>query len=220
MNVLAFDTSTAILSTCLLKGKEIFLRESVRGLRHAETLLPTISGTLEEADVSPADLDLLVCARGPGSFTGLRIGMTTAKGLSEGAGVPVVSVDTLDILAWGFAYFDGAVLPLIDARKGRFYSALYYGGRRMTEQLDCASADVLSLVHYYDRVLLTGPGSVQLYETIHTEREGIFNVAGPLYASGYACAVLGNKRFSEAGPDTPDQGPVYIRKSDAELNRK
>ena len=220
MKVLAFDTSTQILSLCLVNGEEINLFETNQGLRHAEMLLPAVSQLLDNAGMAPADLDLIVCSRGPGSFTGLRIGMTTSKGISEGSGVPVVSVDTLDALAYPFPFYNGAVVPVIDARKSRFYAALYEDGHRKTEQLDCTANDLLHLVRSHNRILLTGPGSTQLLTYWDNERTGVDRVQGPLYGTGRALADLGSRMYHKDGPDSIEQGPLYIRKSDAEINRK
>lgn len=220
MTTLAFDTSTEILSICLIKGEEVSLQESLRGLKHGESLMSGISRILKDADLSPADVDLFVCPRGPGSFTGLRIGMTTAKGLSEGTGAPVVSVDTLDILAFPLSFFDGAVVPVIDARKSRFYSALYHRGSRVTKQLDCTADELVHLAKEFEHVLLTGPGTGQLNTSAGSFHEGLVTLPGPLYGTAHSLAVLGIQRFETEGPDKPEQGPIYIRMSDAELYRK
>ena len=203
-----------------MAGEHIAVFETLGELRHGETLLPMISRFLEDFELKPADLDIIVCSRGPGSFTGLRIGMTTAKGLSEGTGVPLVSVDTLDALARGFAFFDGAVIPVIDARKGRLYGALYEKGKRISEQLDCSADELLHLSQEYSRVLLTGPASDALEKIWKDERRGVYRTPAPVNGAAYSLAVLGIERYRDEGPDDPGQGPVYIRKSDAELNRK
>lgn len=220
MNILAFDTSTEILSICLMRGDNLFLRESLEGLKHGETLLPSIYRLMADARLTTTDLDLLACSRGPGSFTGLRIGMTTAKGLSEGSGVPIVSVDTLDVLALPFVFFDGAVVPAIDARKSRYYTAVYTAGRRETEQLDCTTDMLVHLLKDKRRVLLTGPGARKLADTLEAERDGVYACSGPLYHTGCSLATLAALEYERRGADGPEQGPVYIRESDAELNRK
>lgn len=219
MKILAFDTSADILSICLLNGQNQFLTETRGELKHAQTLLPGINHVLSQAGLTPADLDLVVCSRGPGSFTGLRIGMATAKGLSEGTGVPVFSVDTLDALAYPYRYCHGSVIPVLDAKKSRFYAALYTEGRRKTDQLDCGHEELLELSSDYPQVLLTGPGAFLLQKAWNDRRQGVGLAPGPFQAVAASLAVLGKEGFQEKGADLPGMGPVYLRKSDAEIQR-
>ena len=220
MITLAFDTSTEVLSICLVNGENVCQYESLKGLKHGKSLMPGIARILKDAGLSPDEVDLIVCSRGPGSFTGLRIGMTTAKGLSAGTGAPVVSVDTLDGLAYPLSFFSGAVVPVVDARKSRYYTAVYHRGRRLTKQLDCTVEELVHLTDDFEQVLLTGPGARQLSTPPGMLRTGVATLPGPMYGTAHSLAVLGVERFHTEGPDSPEQGPVYIRLSDAELYRK
>ena len=117
MNILSIDTSGEILHLGLKSGETFLENTRDMGLKHAETLTPLIRSLMEEIDLSPKALDLVVCSQGPGSFTGLRIGLATAKGISEGAGCPLVSIPTLVALAEPWRDFEGIVMPVIDAKK-------------------------------------------------------------------------------------------------------
>jgi len=126
VKLLAFDTSTATCSVALMLGDRIHERE-VRGMRHAETILPSVQALLREADVKLRDLDVIAFGRGPGSFTSLRIGASVVQGLAFGAGVPVVPVSSLAALAQSC----GAqrVHAAIDARMGQVYAATFERGK-------------------------------------------------------------------------------------------
>ena len=163
MTILAFDTSGSVLSLSLLvtagvdaaslpatppgteavPGALHVVRDT--GLRHAEHLVATVRDLLAAAGLSIEDVDLVACADGPGSFTGLRIGMATAKGFAAARAIPFVAVPTLDIWAELFRYWPGVVVPVLDARKRRFYAALYAGGEKLTGDLDEAPESILEL---------------------------------------------------------------------------
>ena len=136
MNVLAIDASTDILSVALMKDSGWAEASLDLGLRHAERIMELADSCLARSLTLRSELGLVACARGPGSFTGLRIGMAASKGIAAGLAIPWISVPTLDALAWGYDCFDGAVAPIIDGRKGRIYSAVYLHGRKATDWLD------------------------------------------------------------------------------------
>ena len=223
MNILSFDTSGNFLSTSVKSGNEFFEENRSSGLRHSEHLLPSVDRLMNEAGLSYGELDLIVCSKGPGSFTGLRIGMSTAKGIASGSGKPVVSVNSLDAYSYGFDFFDGPVVPLLDARKKRFYSAIYRNGKRDSDFLDISSSDLVSLLDNEQKVLFTGPGcglfreetaaasEKHPFETFYYETTG--GISGVM-------AILGKRILESEGPDPDNAGPLYIRLSDAELGRK
>jgi tRNA threonylcarbamoyladenosine biosynthesis protein TsaB len=156
MTALALDTSTEILSLCCRRDNVFFSLTRNIDLRHSEELLPLADWLLRRVDASPKDIDLVVTAGGPGSFTGLRIGMASARGIAAGAGCALVSVPTLDVYGQ-FPCEECVVLPLIDARKKRFYAAFYRGGRRLSEYLDSSPEELEAMAAAYARVILTGP---------------------------------------------------------------
>jgi tRNA threonylcarbamoyladenosine biosynthesis protein TsaB len=216
MTVLAIDTSTELLSACLIYGEHYIEVNKRIGLKHAESLMPLIASLFEEMDIPRSDLDLIACSQGPGSFTGLRIGIATAKGLSTGLDKPLKLVPTLDALALGKEWFQGTVMPIIDARKQRFYTALYHEGDRRTEFLDIPIQEIHSLADQQERVLFTGPAaSAAMY------RENDSWVLDPLssHSTSFSVAVLGERLFTADGPDREDAGPLYLRRSEAEESR-
>ncbi len=219
MNILAFDTSADFLNIAL-KTKNSFYEVNHRiGLKHSEHLLPEVEHLLSSARLKASELDLIVCTRGPGSFTGLRIGFATAKGLSQGADVPLVSISTLDLYAEDAVLAHAVTVPVIDARKKRFYAAVYCDGKSITEELDIASVDLAAQLDPEVPVVLTGPDAPLFLKELGETRLDVSIDPGCLRGHGRSLIALGLARFKEAGVDPDGQGPVYLRKSEAEIAR-
>jgi tRNA threonylcarbamoyladenosine biosynthesis protein TsaB len=128
MRILALDTSDQVLSVALDTENGVFCAEIDAGTRHSELLMECIDGLFKTAGLAPRELDLVACMKGPGSFTGLRIGYATAKGLCMALGIRLAAVPTLDCLAYALSIWPGIVIPAIDAKKGCFFSSFYRGG--------------------------------------------------------------------------------------------
>lgn len=216
MNVLAFDTSTGVFSICLEIEKYRYDFSSSKGFKHSETLVNEIDLLLKREDLSVSNLDLIVCPEGPGSFTGLRIGMATAKGLSLGSNVPVVTVPTLDMIAYGLDYFDGIVVPIIDARKKRYYTALFKNGVKISDNLDLTTEDLLNKLKAYDRVLFTGPDVLDFSQNIELNSAFSIDIINKKSWAGNLIRP-GIKKFQEFGPSPDAEGPLYLRRSEAEI---
>jgi tRNA threonylcarbamoyladenosine biosynthesis protein TsaB len=222
MNILALDTAAAVLSVALSTGDDVWYFEADCGQRHGELLMDAVDSLLNSADIAPGDLDMAACMKGPGSFTGLRIAFAAAKGLSLSLGIPMVSVPTLDCMAASPAFWPGIVLPAMDAKKGRFYAALYRGGRRLGDYLDAAPEELAAALgaaeHGNEPVLLTGPAADLVREKLKfpapdrlfVDPEGARGKARELLdiAQNNAMPAKGAEVFS---------GPLYLRKSDAEM---
>ena len=133
MNTLVLETSGKILTIALGAGDDFLEFVVDRGFRHSETLMPAVAMVLEQAGLEPQSLDLVGCSAGHGSFTGLRIGMATAKGIARGADCPLKAVPTLPLMAAGREHWPGIVVPVMDARKKRVYAAAFRGGERIRE---------------------------------------------------------------------------------------
>ncbi|HEY9053530.1 MAG TPA: tRNA (adenosine(37)-N6)-threonylcarbamoyltransferase complex dimerization subunit type 1 TsaB [Rectinemataceae bacterium] len=210
MNILAFDSSCEALSVCVVSSAGDRAIRVLPGLRQAESLLPGISGCLDELSMGIGDIGLIGCAIGPGSFMGLRVGLATAKGLSLGTGAPWVGVPTLDAAAKPYAGLDGLVIPLLDARKKRLYAAVYRGGRRESEYLDIGIGDLLALLYGEDRVSFVGSGAEALAD-LSQERAGWAVVADEPGERAVAVAELAREILEREGPSPADAGPLYLR---------
>lgn len=221
MNGLALDTSTEVLSVAASLGSQTVSVTRIGPLGHGRHLAQIIDWCLTRLGMQPAELDYVACARGPGSFTGLRIGMATAKGIAAGLDAhpfPLVSVPTLELFAAEAAPWPGLVIPVIDAKKARFYSGAFRNGTRLAADVD-ASPEVIERMAETLRssvdepMLLCGPHARALSEQLaitHTVRRS---------RSGVATVLLNLAAERAAGGefDQPDAGPAYLRGSDARL---
>jgi tRNA threonylcarbamoyladenosine biosynthesis protein TsaB len=219
MNTLAIDAATDILSVAVKTddgGAEGWAEASTdTGLRHAERMMGLVDFCLKQAGIDRSDLGLAACARGPGSFTGLRIGMAASKGIAAGLGIPWVSVPTLDALAWGLDSYPGAVAPIIDGRQGRVYSAVYLRGQRVGDWLDIDLAKLAALLDTYPNALVTGPDA-QLFADYASERSGFTLDERARLPAARAIAVLGTRAFRREGAGSLEEGPLYLRPSGAD----
>ena len=233
MNVLAIDTSTTTLGLCLHTDATLLEAKIRIGLRHSELLLPWIKNFYAEARIHQEETNLVVCALGPGSFTGLRIGISTAKGISFGAPCPIVGVPTLDSLAARFSIYPGIVVPAYTAKKGHYYTALFYKGRRITDYLD---TDVQSLGSVLKNVVLENSSHPQNQKQecpdilitgseAHTVSQSIRKLhgfccdvdTGSSCSDPYILMKTGIDLFRKNGDATDNLLPIYVRKSDAEI---
>lgn len=241
MTILAFDTSASVLSLTLLVAAddgsgggadnggraEPRALHTVRdtGLHHAEHLAVSARDLLTAAGLSVVDLDLLACAGGPGSFTGLRIGMATAKGFAAARGTPFVAVPTLDIWAELYRYWPGVVVPVLDARKRRFYAALYAGGEKLTGDLDEAPESILERAREAAEIagsssappsiLLAGPDAAAFAANL--DAAGLVVAPASDTLPSHALARIARGRYETNGAAPADIAPSYVRRSDAEL---
>ena len=234
MKVLAIDTSTSLLGIGLQDGEHYFEINQDVGLHHSENLLTEVQYLLNKSEIPANELNLIVVAKGPGSFTGLRIGMSTAKGLSFGSQIPIVSVPTLDMYAYSCKMYSHKVLSLMDARKNRVYAAFYTHGLQEGEILDIAPGELIETLSSGQDILLTGPYAghmFELYSQIIAAESSIPSgsitysnriIIDPLYAAPktYALLNLGIRNFERNGADADNQGPLYIRPSEAEMSIK
>ncbi|MGN0906016.1 MAG: tRNA (adenosine(37)-N6)-threonylcarbamoyltransferase complex dimerization subunit type 1 TsaB, partial [Bullifex sp.] len=168
--------------------------------------------------LSFSDLDLLVATRGPGSFTSLRIGFATLKGISLSRDIPLVSVPTLRLIAEACPVFEGITVSVMDAKKKRYYLGAYSDGRTLCE-LDGNADDLLPYIKGYRPVTLTGIDanafSMKLASVL--DREVNLNVDPQCYRPlGGVLIQMGIDQYQQVGADDIGQGPVYIRRSDAE----
>lgn len=217
MIVLALDTSTCVSSVALLNHKGGVVEKSEPVKHHSERILPLIERVLAEAGVRLEEVEGIACGQGPGSFTGLRIGLATAKGLCYATRRPLVMVSSLQALAMNVASGERWVAPVIDAKKQEVFAGLYEmttagpvgRGRevvlppaRLREQIDP------------ERVLLVGEGAVVYREVFAGYR--VFEGDNQLQAGRIAELALVRLRKGEPD-DLARAAPVYIRASDAEL---
>lgn len=219
MRLLALETSTLAGGVALLDDERV-VGEYLLDVRvtHSERLMPAIDRLLRDAGWTVANLDGLAVAVGPGSFTGLRIGLSTAKGLAWARGIPAAPVPTLDALSASLPFCALPVCPVLDARKGEVYCSRYrWDGAGMRREWDYLAIPPGSLADRLDEptVLLgDGAGSV-------LSRHARVAPAHRRMPSAAAVGVLGLARF-RAGEvvSATELLPFYLRPSEAELKRR
>lgn len=196
---------------------------------HSERLLPGLDYLLSQAKMEIADVDLFAVSIGPGSFTGLRVGLSIVKGLSYATGKPIIPVPTLEAFAWNFPFSAYPVCPFLDARKKELYGALFTWDdhepsfRRLIPE---AAMDPVKWAEKIkekslDRVIFTGEGALLYRKEIEKALgdRAFFAQGAALSPTPGNIAFLGQK-LAEKGlipPDPASITPFYIRKSEAEL---
>lgn len=225
MKVLALDTASSTGSVALLDGERL-IAETLLNVQstHSERLLDQIRAILSLADMTLRDLDLIAVVRGPGAFTGLRIGLATAKGLAHSIGLPVVGVSSLQLLAMNLPLVSLPVCAFMDARKKEVYTALFEWRQGVPVRL--GSESVLppgeALSRLEGEVALVGDG-VPLYSDLIEE---ILGSRAHLPAACHhqprasAAGLLAEIEYRSGGNFGVEQiAPVYIRPSDAEIKK-
>lgn len=227
MIILAVDTSTPTGSVAVLNGDTVLAEVAVTSQEtHAKRLVSAIDAILGMTGQTVADCDGFAVTTGPGSFTGLRIGISTAKGLGFASRKPVAGVSTLDALAYQFPSFPHLICPILDARKGQIYTALYRSTghmkwKRVTE--DCAVEPGEWLKRVADPCLFVGDGT-SVYARLITKTLGNLAYFAPAYMNRVRASVVGyigmKQILDGRTTDVERLVPHYIRKSDAEIKPK
>ena len=156
MKVLAFDTSSKALSVAILDGENLLADVTVNIKKnHSINLMPAIDFLMKAVDLKPTDLDRISVAQGPGSYTGLRVAVATAKTLAYTLNIELVGVSSLYALA-AVADFDGLVVPVIDARRNNVYAGFYKDGQSLKDDQRMNFVDVLEAVKDEESVMFVG----------------------------------------------------------------
>jgi tRNA threonylcarbamoyladenosine biosynthesis protein TsaB len=208
------DTATSILSIAVASKSGRWYFEADAGNRHSEIIMEIMDMLLKKAGLAPNDLHLAACMRGPGSFTGLRIGFAAAKGLCLALGIPMAIVSTFDCIT--YPHTKGYVLPVIDAKRHAYFCALYRDGKRLTEDMDATPAEIAEVIAKTssgDPILLTGPDADRLFPELNKFTDNLY--IDQEYRRGFGKALL--VLAPNCIDDNIFSGPEYIRKSYAEL---
>lgn len=222
MLILGMDTAASGCGVALAAGETLLVEYVERvGRTHSARLMPLVEAALAAAGRGRADLEGIAVTVGPGSYTGLRIGLATAKALAFGLGVPVAGVGTLEALAYGAGPRAGLVCPLLDARRGRVYTALYRwegdGLREVEAPRLVDAADWFAGLHGRD-VLFTGDG-VAVHGPAAVVPGARASFALP-FAAGVrpaAVAAVGFRRLAQGLGGGPESlAPLYLGAAQAE----
>ena len=227
MLLLCFETSAKAASVALF-ADGVLVGESYQntGLTHSQTLMVMAEDLLKTAGRTPAEVTAVAVAEGPGSFTGVRIGMAAAKGFAWGREIPCYGVSTLEAMALGLGAYEGYVCPVMDARRSQVYNALFYVNRGALTRLAPDRAIALSalgeeLKKSEKPIFLVGDGSKLCYNTLKTE---VPHLVMPeehrlhQRAVGVGLVALTKMAAGETG-DAAALVPNYLRLSQAERER-
>ena len=223
MKLLALDTSTKVASAALMESGVLVCEANLNsGLTHSERLMPLVDQCFRLAGWQPAALDAIAVVAGPGSFTGVRIGVATAKGMAEALGKPVIALNTLEVLAAAFPGFAGVIAPVLDARRDQVYCALYDGSQlELLPPAPLALGELLKqpAIAEAQAVMFCGDGVAPHRQAI-TEALGEKAWFAPahllLQRAGAAAHLAWQKLTAGQAMDAADLLPIYLRKSSAE----
>lgn len=228
MLILAFETSAKAGSAALWQNGKL-LGESYQntGLTHSQTLLSMAEDLIKRCGYTPQQVQAVAVAAGPGSFTGVRIGVAAAKGFAWGLEIPCCGVSTLEAMAENFGAYEGYVVPVMDARRSQVYNAVFRAEKgvlsRVTEDRAISlEALCTELSQIREPIYLVGDGSSLTYQTLHAQLPSL--ILPPEHrmhqrAAGVAKAaenMLKNGECCDAAAMTPN----YLRLSQAERERQ
>ncbi len=233
MKILGIESASVTASAGLIDGDRVLAEFTTNYQKtHSETLLPMVDEIVRMTETELSSIDGIAVSAGPGSFTGLRIGAATGKGLAFALGKPMIAVPTLEAVAYGCFGSQYLLCPIMDARREEVYTGLYVfeGNELRTVEAHCA----LPLVEQVRRaeeeagklqkeILYLGDGVAVFEEKIRaiSARKPIFSPAPVRFQRGVSVAALGEKMLKEGkGVSAKDFQPIYLRKSQAERERE
>lgn len=225
MKILAVDTSSLVAAAAVVDNGTL-LSEFILNHKktHSQKLMPMIAKVLDSVELKPCDIDFYAVSTGPGSFTGLRIGVTTIKAMAYAAQKPVIGVPTLDALAYNVPVSDSFVCPIMDARNNQVYTAVYKWEKglpaNITEYMGIPVAELVQLIKGKNRK------TVFVGDAVETQKDYLKSELGELcgFAPGNlllqkasSVALLASVKAANGEvEDCFDLVPFYLRKSQAE----
>ena len=227
MRILALETSAKSVSVAVTENGTLLAQAyQDRGLTHSVTLMPLLDGMLKTAGLTLDDMDIIAVAQGPGSFTGIRIGVSAAKGLAWAKALPCCGVSTLEAMAYGVTDFEGVVVGAMDARRQQVYNALFRTENGRVTRLCADRAVAMELVAEElaaipEPKLIVGDGAALLYDFLQKAGIGC-RLASLLHRQQSAAGVaLAAEHLAAQGLTCSAQElqPVYLRLSQAERER-
>ena len=226
MKILAVDTSTVVASVAIMEDTNLLCEYLLNHKKtHSQKLIPMIHEVLKNMEMKLEDIDLFATTIGPGSFTGLRIGVTSIKAMAYALNRPVKGVITLDVLAFNIPFCDAVICPIIDARNNQVYSALYQWKEgkqeRLTDYMGIDIGELIKMIKETDRnVFILGDGVNVHKDELSRELKGrcLFPPNNLLLQKASSLAEIAMREFNELNKsDEPDKLlPFYLRKSQAE----
>ncbi len=229
MKILSIDSSALPVSCAVLDGGRMTAEFTISlKLTHSETLMPLVDELLKKSGIELGSIDALAVSGGPGSFTGLRIGSATVKGLGDALNIPVISVPTLEALAYNVFSPDALVVPMMDARRKNVYTGIYdYEGEELKEVLPQCIIPLKELAEKLDsmnrKVIFAGDGIYAFKEELDAllKTEHLYAPPHLSMQRAGAVAALGEKYYIQGKyTDAASHRPDYLKPSQAEQELK
>ena len=228
MKILALETSAKAVSAAVVEnGKVLCSGYQDTGLTHSRTLMPIVEHILKNADLTMADMDAIAVAAGPGSFTGIRIGVSAAKGLAFAVAKPAIGVSTLAAMARNVAFADGLVICAMDARRSQIYNAVFEAKdghlTRLTEDRAIALADLAEEMKADPRPkTIVGDGARLCFDFLQNANVPCRLAPPHLVMQNAMSVALEAESLAAEGALTEAQElqPVYLRPAQAERLRQ
>ncbi len=222
MKILAIDTSGASASAAIADGADLVCEYTLKhGITHSRTLMPMVDKVLADAELDIADIDLFAVSAGPGSFTGIRIGVAAAKGFAYALKKPLIGINTLEAIAAGLYTPDCIVVPIIDARNENVYAAAYSYTDTMNAVFEPCAVTIGEIAEQcgaFERVIFVGDGAHK-YRDILSAKLGEVHIA-PEYMSVPSAAAIAARAYAvyDETQEYPTAAvkPIYLKKSQAE----
>lgn len=218
MNILAFDASTLACSACVMQdGKILASRYQNTGLTHSQTLLPLIESVLTDAGMTMDEIHRIGVTVGPGSFTGIKIAVATAKGLAHKNKTPCVPISSLKALAEGIG-FSGTVCAVEDARRSMLYNANFVNGERQCEDRQISVEELLESTQ--GSLLFCGDGAHIAYEAAKkADRQAFLTTPDRMFIRAESVAAIALTAEEEQLKTPTELEPTYLRLPQAERER-
>lgn len=228
MKILALDSTAKICTAALCEDSQLILLKSENaGMTHSQTLLPMIESILSESGVGVSDIDMFALSKGPGSFTGVRIGAATVKGLCFGRGKPCVGVSSLEALSYNHIDKEGIVLSAMDARREQVYCAFFraFDGKieRISEDMAISLSELCGRCAEYagETIYVCGDGAALAYNKLKENKELVLVYdADRAGQNAYSVALCAYKAYLNGKYESDSElRPSYLRLAQAERER-
>lgn len=219
MKALAIDCAVSKMTVAAKNEKNIVKVTYDIGIKQSEKLLPAIDFVMKEAGISPADLDYTCTTSGPGTFTGLRLGLSALKALNLANGTPVYGIPSLDAYAHPYGTAVETVLSVIEAKEDEFFYAFYLHGEKLRDEEDKEIEEILKQLDAESCVMVCGPGA-KTFTDRTAELTPLYSVHSfnPQSDCTESLFEIAEKMISDKVPPMQDyDGPLYVRKSEAEI---
>ncbi len=226
MIILGIDTSTKFCNLGLIEDENILIEYTINGLKkkHSSILVPAIKDLLKTIDLKMEEINGIAVSMGPGSFTGLRIGLGVAKGLCYARSLPLLGIPTLDAIAFPLKEIPYLICPVLESKKDEIYDVVFRGGDSLHRVMDYKCEDIQSLLNRLsllkEKIIFLGDG-IKKYRDIIKEKLGkdaLFIDSQINLPIATNIAILGlNKLKKREEDDISTLSPFYLRKSQAEI---